>query len=149
MSTMREHLHDLHRREAQYHTAKAGRHAAVGSHYQKLASALGKAEVSEAQKDTAAILEALAAVHQEESQEHAGMAKFHADCGEKCMKAADGDLNKLVPTSVSAVAPTRPGITPVLRPGQRELPANMDPQISKILGTDPEDWHTEETSLRQ
>jgi len=115
--TMKEHLAGLHKSEAAHHLTKAAHHAAVGEHYRKLADKLGKTEVSEATKDTGGILEALAGLHEKLSSEHTAMAAHHHEQMEECSKAADADLTKLVPTSVSAVAPNRPGITAVPRAG--------------------------------
>ena len=146
MPSMKEHLASFHGKEAAHHAKKVAFHASAADHFKKVAAHIGKTEVSEATKDSKGILEALASMHEEQSQEHAGMAEFHTDCGEKCMKAADGDLDKLAPTSVSAVAPTRP--TAVLRPGMQPIATNGADDFSKIFGLNPEDEHTEETSLR-
>lgn len=122
MSTMREHLAGLHKREAQHHVHKAAHHAAVGEHYQKLAGHIGKSETTEASKDSAGILAELASLHESLSAEHTSMSAHHHEMMEECSKAADGDLNKLVPTQVSAITPDRPGIRAVPRAGQQPIP---------------------------
>ena len=75
--------------------------------------------------------------------------RFEGMC-ERCVKAAaDDDLNKLVPTQVSAVAPTRPTITPVPRFGQKPMETlNVDDEFVKAFGLDAESMHSEERSLR-
>jgi hypothetical protein len=148
MSTMKEHLAGMHKRMAAHHTVTAASHASRASHFNKLAAHLGKTEMTEAQKDSAAILEALAQLHEEQGQEHTAMASFHKDSAEKCSKAADGDLNKIVPDRVSAVTPDRPAIRPVLRHGQREIEMSVEPALEKVLGSNPADWDVEEPSLR-
>jgi len=110
---------------AAHHAAKTAFHATAAEHFKKLAGHLGKSETTEAGKDSKQILETLAGMHEEQSQEHAGMATFHHESMEACAKAADGDLNKLVPTSVSAVTPTRPGITAVPRAGAQPIPEKI------------------------
>jgi len=148
MSTMKEHLAGMHKKLAAHHAAKAESHASRADHFNKLAAHLTKTETTEAQKDSAAILEALAGLHEEQSQEHSDMAAFHKDCADKCSKAADGDLNKIVPDRVSAVTPDRPGIRSVLRHGQREIPTGIEPALSRVLGMNEEDWDSEEKSLQ-
>jgi hypothetical protein len=149
MASMKEHLTQFHESEAAHHDHKAAHHKAIAGHYHKLASSLGKAEVTEAQADSKATLEAMAGMHEVTSQNHADRAEYHRDCAEKCRKAMNAaDLNKLVPTSVSAIAPDRPNIRAVLRPGQREFPANTAPELSKIIGVGDEFMHSEEQSVR-
>ncbi|MCU1317253.1 MAG: hypothetical protein JWN63_2575 [Candidatus Acidoferrum typicum] len=116
--TMREHLSNFHKRQSAHHAGKAAFHATAAEHFKKLAGHIGKSETTEASEDSKGILAALAAMHEEQSQEHAGMGGFHAEQMEECSKAADGDLNKLVPTRISAVAPTPPGVRAVPRAGQ-------------------------------
>jgi hypothetical protein len=152
MSSMREHLADVHKRTAAHHGTKAALHETAATHYKALAKHLSKTETTEAAKDSKGLLEALSAIHEQHSQEHANMAEFHSACAEKCDKAADAaDLNKIVPTQVSVVAPTRPTITPVLRPGQREISSadmsKMSPEFQKLFSTTDEDLHSEERSV--
>jgi hypothetical protein len=151
MSTMREHLGNFHKAEASHHAHKATHHKTIASHCQKLASSLGKTEVTEAQKDSAGALEAMATMHEVTSQKHAAHAEFHRNCAEKCDKAVDAaDLNKLVPMEISVVAPTRPTIAAVLRPGMREMPTTSVPtELAKILGDGDEFQNYEEPSLQQ
>jgi len=148
---MREHLSKLHEAEAGHHDHKSEHHLAIAGHYRKLASSFSKTETSEAQKDFAGLLETMAGMHEVTSQKHAAHAEFHRDCAEKCNKAMDAaDLNKLVPTRVSAIAPERPTITPVPRYGAPPLhPQNVEPELVKALGLDEESMHEEERSLRQ
>ncbi len=146
MASMREHLTEVHKRTAEHHSKKATSHVARATHFKKLATQLGKTETTEASKDSKAILEALAVLHEEMSQEHSDMAEFHSDCAEKCAKAVDaGDLNKLVPTRVSTIAPPRAVPRTGAPPIQRRA---VDPELEKALGINEADWHVEETSLR-
>jgi hypothetical protein len=82
------------------------------------------------------------AAHDAAAGQHDGMA-------EECSKAMDAvDLNKLVPTGVSVVAPTRPAIAAVPRFGSKGMPVSVvSPELSKILGTSEEDLHSDERSL--
>jgi hypothetical protein len=151
--SIRQHLSALHDRMVEHHTKKAASHEARAGHFKKLAGHFKKTEVTEAEKDAQAILTALAGLHEEMSQEHASMAEFHADGQDKCSKAIDDvDLTKrdsLVPSSVSAVAPDRPNVRAVPRPGQRDIPAGVPMELSKIVGLDEADQHSEETSVQR
>ena len=127
MSTVRQHLQTLHTNLADHHQKKTEHHAKMASHFAKLAKHLGKTETTEAAKDSKGILEALASEHEEMSQHHAGQVEHHNAQVEACMKADAGDLNKLVPTSVSAVTP---GVRAVPRPGQQ--PVNKAPEKPNV-----------------
>jgi hypothetical protein len=126
MATVREHLKKAHEAMAEHHRIMAKCHG----------EAMGKAD------------DPHHGFHKSAKNEHEAAAQVHDDLCNECAKAADGDLNKLVPHQVSAVAPDRPSITPVLRNGMRPLPAAAQPDLSKLLGLDPEDLHVEEKSLQ-
>ena len=145
MANVRQHLHDLHKREAQHHTVKAEHHAVVAGHYRTLSGAVAKAE---GQADSKVTLEALAGLHEKLSAEHTNMANHHADKAEACAKAVDtGDLTKrdgLVPTAISVVAPN---VHAVPRAGMQPLPEkpNVSPQFRKVV--EIEDSNMEATAL--
>jgi hypothetical protein len=147
---VREHLTALHDRMVEHHTKKAASHAARATHFTKLATQLGKTETTEAVQDSAAVLGALAGLHEEMSQEHTDMATFHADSKEACQKAASDQLDKVVPTNISGIAPPAPTIRPIPRTGSPAFPATAaggDEFLKTIIGT-AED-HTEELSLQK
>jgi hypothetical protein len=144
--TMKEHLVGLHKRLSQHHLAKAGHHTKLGAHYSKLSEHLSKTETTEAQADSKSLLEEIGNMHHEVAAEHNDLAQHHLECC-KLLKTAADDLNKLQPTQVSVVAPTRP--TAVLRPGMRELQPGVSVEFSKIVGLDEADQHSEETSLQR
>jgi hypothetical protein len=149
MALMREHLQNFHTKEAEHHTAKAAHHATAAELHGRLAKCMGKATTDGA-KDAQGIIEALAAMHTEQSNEHAGMADYNSEAADKCSKAVDNaDLEKLVPTRVSSIAPTQPtNLRAIPRFGAKEMPAAaISPELSKILGTGEEDLHSEERSL--
>jgi hypothetical protein len=149
MASMREHLTNFHTKESEHHTAKAAHHATAAELHGRLARCMGKATTDGA-KDAQGILEALAAMHTEQSNEHTGMADWNAECADKCSKATDAaDLEKLVPTRVSSIAPTQPtNLRAVPRFGSKELPTiAVAPELSKILGVNEEDLHSDERSL--
>ena len=129
--TMKEHLSGMHGRLAEHHKSLAG-------HFETLSKYMAKARNDEA-RDSKGTLDAMAA-------EHHDMAEFHADCAEKCAKAAEGDLSKLVPLGVSRVAPDAPRNRAVYRAGQPQY-STADPHLEKIFGLREEDRDTEEMSL--
>jgi hypothetical protein len=148
-TSVREHLTALHDRMTEHHVKKAASHAARATHFKKLAGQIQKTETTEATRDSQALLEALAALHEEMSQEHTDMATFHQDSKEACEKATIDQLDKLVPTNISVVAPQKPTITPVPRAGSKPFPSAVPTEMTKILGLNQEDLHTEETSLQK
>jgi hypothetical protein len=119
--TVREHLARLHKSAAAHHRTMAEIHGNV----------VAKAEGMEDNQKT--FHECSKAAHDAAAGQHDGMA-------EECSKAAEGDLNKLIPTGVSAIAPDRPKITPVPRLGQPAIPAaaNVDPVFAKLFEVDDE-----------
>jgi len=149
MGSVKEHLVAVHKKFAADDTDAAAFHSSSAEHLHKLAGHYKKTEMTEAEKDAHGAIEALAAQHEERSAQKSGMSAYHTDCAEKCSKADDGDLSKLIPTSVSAVAPNRPGITAVPRAGSPPLPVRdpNDPFV-KIIGIDEESQHAPEPSLR-
>jgi hypothetical protein len=140
MASMKEHLAEFHSKESKLHAAKAEHHAALAGHFGQLAKCMAKSTFTEATKDSEGILEALAAEHAEQSQQHTEMSAYHAECADKCSKAMDSDLSKLTPTSISGIAPERPGLRAIPRIGQREIPTRLpvDTQFEKLFAIDDE-----------
>jgi hypothetical protein len=122
MSTMKEHLVGMHRRSAEHHKSLAG-------HFETLSKYMAKAGA----RDSKGTLDALAA-------EHWDMAEFHADCAERCTKAANDDMNKRTPWPEGLSAIPRVGQPPLRR-------SSIDPELSKIIGVDSADHDNEEMSL--
>jgi hypothetical protein len=107
--------------------------------------------------------EAIAATHRELSNHHSTdkalsaihdrAASAHEAMCDECSKAADGDLNKLVPSPITNVTPDRrPTITPVPRTGARpvnERPAapNVPLEFVKLFSTDEENEELERPIL--
>jgi hypothetical protein len=124
MATMKNHLADMHKREAAHHTAAAG-------HFQELVKCIAKASNEEVTngKDTLAAL----------VSEHQSMATYHADCADKCAKANDNDLDKLQPSQVSGLALERSGIHAIPRTGQ-PVPVipNVPLEFEKVFSIDDE-----------
>jgi hypothetical protein len=137
MATAREHLSNNHQKEqSHWHTFAKGLSELAGHVYDmhKKHEMAGPCKAGE----TCDKLAGLAEAH----------ADYHRTQVEACMKAADDDLNKLVPTLVSGIAPERTSGRAVLRAGSPPMqPVTIDPQFSKILGTSEEDLHSEEPSL--
>jgi hypothetical protein len=138
MSTVRQHLQNLHSNLADHHQKKTEHHAKMASHFAKLAKHLGKTETTEVAKDSKGILEALANEHTEMSEHHAGQVEFHHAQVEACMKGMDSDLekraNQLEPSPISRVTPTRPGIIPVPRAGQQPIAkANVPTEFQHLF----------------
>jgi hypothetical protein len=127
MATMREHLAGLHKNFAEHFRKKASHHEEMHkSHtaHAALHDTLYKSTAMQVHKDFAAQHRADAKTHEGMAEHYSAQGDHHADQAEKCMKAADGDLNKLVPTGVSGVTPTR--VVAVPRAGQRPLPTSAD-----------------------
>jgi hypothetical protein len=126
MKTVREHLETAHGTISAYHRGRADYHNGA------IAKTAPSDPMYEFHKSAAAAHEAAAAQHDEMCNE--------------CSKAADGDLNKIVPDGVSRVTPNGPGIRMVLRAGQQEPPAvPLAPQFAKFLETEDSE---EESLLR-
>jgi hypothetical protein len=120
-------------RSAERNIAGAKRSKAAAAHLRKF---MNKAEMDE-EHPVAAIAELL----EELAEEQANSAGFDLECCKAFAKAeADDDLQKLVPTRISAVVPTAP-VTPVLRTGQRQIPLSkmVDPQFAKLVEVDEEE----------
>jgi hypothetical protein len=107
----------LHKTLASDHEAQGEHCVRVAGHFRTLAEAVAKAENSDAgARDT---LEALASQFESQGNDHAERASHHSQLAEECAKSADDEIEKVLPLG-SRVAPERPGIRAVLRPGQRE-----------------------------
>src|SRR6266436_4604329 len=114
------------------------------------------------------------AFHKSGHESHTAMRNFHKICMEKATvdsmnKAAEGSVpasmeayvrsilvkmlgDTLMPTAVSGIAPTRPGIIAVPRDGARANPGSVDLskvplEFQKML--DPSSWHEEERTLEK
>ena len=142
--TFHKNYHSHHTKKAEIHAGHAEAHKAMLDHHEAGTPEHGyhknKAELHQATHET-----------------HAKLADYHS----KCMKAAGDELNKgdgalpasfdaavqaavlkmfgnvLEPSRISGVAPPRPGITMVPRPGQKEpeVPA-VDEQFRKLVSVD-------------
>jgi hypothetical protein len=117
MATVRKHLAAFHERAAADHTTMA-------KCFSKLAG-YSKAAKSE-MKDGEPMMglgECLTTI----ANTHEAAAAFHKEAMSECMKAAEADMNKLVPSSVSMIAPeTNSGVRAVLRAGQQPITAKPD-----------------------
>jgi hypothetical protein len=114
--TVRTHLEKMHGRMTEHHESLAARHTALAGHH---------ASMTKADKAFSDHHVAMKGEHEEIAKEHAAMATYHGECAAQCAKAADSiDLNRLVPTAVSALAPTAP-LRAVPRPGQPALDKNV------------------------
>jgi hypothetical protein len=129
MSTMKNHLADFHKRASEHHANMAG-------HFQRIAKCVEKTEAANGSgKET---LSAMA-------DEHVAMSEYHSAACDKCAKAAASDLekaNQVMPTRVSAIAPTAPARA-VPRFGQPETPAAaaVPYQFAKLVEIDErDDW---------
>ena len=121
---MRAHLkkiaHHL-QRTSEHHGAASEHHSAMSAHLRKLGS-MSKAEHGD---KFAELAEAMATAHDDMSAEHSAMADDCAKCAKSMFDAfkSEGDEmgKSLMPTDVSGVAPTAPGIRAVPRDGSRPL----------------------------
>jgi hypothetical protein len=95
-TSMKEHLVEMHKRLAKHHEAVSG-------HCQDLADCMGKASTDEGAKGKGSL--------EELSGEHVAMAEFHDSCAAKCAKAALSELNRVVPSNISGIAPDVPANT--------------------------------------
>jgi hypothetical protein len=119
-------------RSAERNIAGAKRSKAAAAHLRKF---MTKAEMDE-EHPVAAIAELL----EELAEEQANSAGFDLECCKAFAKADDDELQKLVPTRISAVVPTAP-VRVIPRTGQREIPlsATVDPQFAKLVIVDEEE----------
>jgi hypothetical protein len=125
MATARQHIASDHQKEYGHWSAFAKGLGELGTHIRAMHKEAGMTGESKA-GDACDKLKDLAQSH----------ANYHGAAAEDCMKAADADMNKLVPTQVSAAAPTPPGV-------------KVENEFSKLLGLNPQDMHVEERSLRR
>ena len=118
MTSVREHLQNAHSLIAAHHRSLAECHK----------SAMAKA------------VDSMQKFHKEAMAAHEEAADAHEALCKECAKAIASDLHKMVPTNVSAVAPTAP-VRPVLRHGQREIPLSetVDPRFAKLVALDERD----------
>jgi hypothetical protein len=133
-------LHKHFTREGEHHIAKAKHHRAIAEHAGK---------VLDMHKAAAADMEGLDELLQSYIDEHAAVAAEHADYATHCLKCAkacstsgkaagmDDDLDALIPSSISGVAPdVPPNIRAVARFGSPAVPSKADATVAKIFGTD-------------
>ena len=120
---MKQRLTKYFTRAGEHHVAKAKHHAAMAEHLSNLADDLGKAQ-NDGALGLSEMCKAMAAEHAGVSDEHTGMADECAKCAKafsEANKSMHGDeLDEVMPTRISVVAPTAPanGVRPVYRTGQ-------------------------------
>jgi hypothetical protein len=109
--TIREHLQKAHQAIAQSHRALSKCHSA----------AMAKESMAPDEKQ----------FHKSASAAHDEAASAHDAMANDCAKAAEGDLNKLIPDGISGLAPERPafGITAVPRYGAPAAAAAARPDV--------------------
>jgi hypothetical protein len=140
MSKVSEHLHSMHK------FAHEDRKQAIADHQ----AAIDKAE------------DGMEDFHKASIERHKKAMAYHADGMAECSKAiqADGleklNLDRLVPSNISTLAPPRPEIRAEIRAiprfGSPAVPSGADArdvseEFSKIFGLDAESQHSEERSL--
>jgi hypothetical protein len=126
MSTsMKEHLVTVHKRLSKHH-------AAVSGHYLDMADCMGKADNGDESTKAKGSLETLAS-------EHSDMAQFHEDCAAKCSKAAADELNKLVPSNVSAVVPDYIRAVPRAGAPPAAIKPNVPLEFEKVFAIDDDE----------
>lgn len=122
MATAREHLRATHTAAHQHHTEMIAAHK----------SALEKATAMEPHGHQAEFHKTAIASH-EKMQSHCATQMA------ECDKAADaGDLNKVIPSAISKLAPPAPGIRAIPRFGAPSMPAkaNVPEEFSKVFSID-------------
>ena len=129
MSTVREHLANLHK-------VAAAHHSDVAASHERLAKCFSKLNKSDSSHDeVAAEHEKLAALHKSQSE-------FHEQQAQGCMKSQEDELNKVapVPEGLSALTPDNPhfrrGLTAIPRsgaptPGSQEQ--KVAPEFAKLV----------------
>jgi hypothetical protein len=118
MATVREHLKKAHEAIAEHHRSMSKAHNA----------AMAKESMGTHQHD----------FHKTAAAHHDAAAAAHETMLDECQKAADADLTKLVPTSVSAVVPNR--VVAVPRPGQQPVAkANVPTEFSHLFQVEDEE----------
>ena len=83
--------------------------------------------------------------HKSAAAAHDEAANVHTQLCDECLKAAAADelakSQRLVPTNVSAVTPTAPGIRAVPRAGQRVEPEKIEvePEFAKLISIEEDE----------
>jgi hypothetical protein len=136
--TIREHLQHLHKAIAGHFREKAEHHGEMeksAHEHAGLHDAMAKATGVQTHRDFASRHRADALIHKNMNKHYLQKAAYHDDQAAECAKAVDtSDLNKLVPTNVSGVVPTR--ITAVPRPGQPVPTVNVAPEFEHLFKVD-------------
>lgn len=130
MATTREHLLAMHTDGHAFHKAAHAAHGKLEARHRAIAT-IHKGMDGDGHEQLAQEHDAVADHHSDLAKAHKARMAAHADGAAACSKAADSEgLEKLVPTSVSAIAP----IKAVPRTGQREIlgPVAVDPQFEEM-----------------
>jgi hypothetical protein len=137
MASVREHLREVHGRQAAHSLARAKFHKAMSGHFKKLA-ALSKTAKSEMDDgDAMDLFDSAAAEHNEMADECVSMGEYHAACAKALadgnepaaakammgMSDAERRTAVIAPDQVSAVAPPA-AVHGVPRYGAPTLPEN-------------------------
>jgi hypothetical protein len=142
-----------HTAKAAHHTRMAAHHEELASHHHELAACMGKTKSAEVESAHAIIKKIaekhadLAAEHSAESErhtEHAGIAKKAEEAQSLSKRAPEDDLltrfekflDRVEPSQISGVTPTRPGVTAVTRAGQQSIPVHAETILTKITSTE-------------
>jgi hypothetical protein len=144
MASARQHLVDMHKSlKKDFEDAKA-HHLTKETHHRAEATRNSKfARFHKADSvDTAGIYQDAADDHAKLPDHHAGeadrcqaRAEFHGLQMQECMKAADGDLNKMVPDRVSGVTPPAFGSRAIPRAGAPNMAekANVPLEFERLV----------------
>lgn len=141
MSTsVRQHLANFHREAEQHHLTMSKHHDALATAMHGLAKSFSKAAKDD-ENEHSKKFSALARAHEGAVAEHQRLAEFHGEQKEACAKAAEGDLAKLVPSSVSRITPDNPQFRVVPRAGQRPIAdaATVPLEFQRLFKVDEDD----------
>ncbi len=127
MTTIRQHLQEVHKAAAEHHAALADHSSKLEECFSGMGKAAGEPDGAMYHK-VASHFGAMAKVHADASDAHAGFAS-------DCEKAAEADLNKRVPDSISSVIPSD---VPAF--GIRSVPRTGQPDLAKTIARVPEQF---------
>ena len=147
MASAKEHLAaEVHRRQAEFHSVAAkyhdGRQTSHMEHaalHKELHKSTGLTEdMPGPHLKFAARHEADAKMHKDYADAHRKFAAHHDAAAVACVKAAEDELNKIVPTEIRRIAPDNPlaGLTAIPRHGAAPIPSGMPLEFEKLFKVD-------------
>ena len=136
--SMKTHMTNLHQEASRHHSSMSEHHGKLAAAAHGLAKCFGKAKEAESEHEH---FTQMGKAHSAAAEEHQRLVEFHDAQAEACEKAAEGELQKLIPDRVSRVLPNNPGVTAVPRAGQQPIAAQPDMplEFQRLFKVDEDD----------